>query len=81
MTILNEQIGITAHFNKSSIKPLLIIWGSRKIRIVKVTGFWKSTRKGNEILNLSVVSENGTYFEISFNAKTFVWMLKKVETE
>ncbi len=81
VTQVNEPISVLAKFSRGQIFPLKINWHGVTHKIVQVTGFWKSKEGQTEILHLSVVNENGTYYEISFNPKTFAWYLNQVEAE
>lgn len=80
MTEISEPVEVIALFKKGKVYPLKINWNNRECRVKEATGSWKSRCGEAEILHLSLVVESGSYFEVSFNTKTYIWHLEKVET-
>lgn len=78
---INEPVSVLAKFNGGKVTPLKFLWRRRIHCIARVTGCWQSKSGRSDIHHLSVVGENGAYYEISFNCETFVWLLNKVEAD
>lgn len=78
---IKEPISALVKFINGKAIPVKFLWRHRVHEVAEVTGHWQSRSGEADIYHLSVVGENGTYYEISFNAKTFVWLLNKIETE
>ncbi len=80
MLEINEPVNIVAVFKNGLVSPRKIGWRGRTLRVDKVTGRWMSSIGSTNILNLSLMTEGGDYFELSFNSKTYIWRLEKLET-
>ncbi|MDO8886344.1 hypothetical protein [Candidatus Oleimmundimicrobium sp.] len=80
MVEIDEPVEVIALFKKGEVKPVKLSWNNKTYRVKEITGTWKSSLGNAEILHLSLVIENGSYFEVSFNTKTYIWRLEKLET-
>lgn len=81
MVSVREPVSALVKFSRGKVFPVKFLWHRRVHRIVEITGRWRSRSGRADIYHLSVVGENGTYYEISFNSETFIWLLDKIEAE
>ncbi|MDI6799547.1 MAG: hypothetical protein QMD53_02600 [Actinomycetota bacterium] len=80
MLDISEPVDVAAIFKNGLVSPRKIGWRGRSLRVEKVTGRWMSSIGSTNILHLSLIIESGDYFELSFNPKTYIWRLEKLET-
>jgi len=80
-TVINEKVEAGAVFTGQKIKPKWFIWNKRKIDIEETTYTWRSNDGSAELLHFSVRTNNGNYYELSYNKKTLQWVLEKTEVE
>lgn len=80
VTNIGEKIKTGVIFTKGGIFIKWFEWKERKIEIKKITHRWWTQEGQNKILHFSVIADGGCY-EISYNLKSFDWVLEKVEVD
>jgi len=78
---LNEPIQVMARFRDGRVAPTHFLWRGRTHKVSEVTGRWSSREGAYQVHQFTVVSQNGTYFELSLNTRTMDWRLDRVELE
>lgn len=76
-TEIQEKIKAGVVFINGNILPKWFEWRGKKIDVKKVTYKWRTVKGDSVLLHFSVEGENGLY-EISYNQKTFEWILEQV---
>ncbi len=80
VTNICEPIDVAAVFRGGCVTPLHFRWNSRTHTVSHATGLWRARAGEVTIVHVAVVGTDGTYYEISFDTKTLVWRLEKLET-
>ncbi|MBD3182805.1 hypothetical protein GF312_10980 [Candidatus Poribacteria bacterium] len=75
--LVKEPISVVAIFSSGKIIPRFFIWKKRKYSIEEVTYLWRTKIGSVPIIHFSVTTEK-TFYEISYNLKSFNWQLEKL---
>lgn len=77
-TEIKQKIKTGVIFTSGGIYIKWFEWNLRKIAVKRITHRWWTKEGENKILHFSVLGDGG-YYEISYNLKTFEWILEKTE--
>ena len=80
ITEIKQRIKVGAVFEGELINPKWFKWMDKKYDIKSVSMRWKSF-SGNAVITNFSVTDGKNLYEISFNNKTFEWMLNKIGIE
>lgn len=78
MLELSEPVNVWVFFKSETIRPYLMIWRGRKIRIDCVNLVHVSKNQGVLFYHFSV-SAQGNFYKLGFDAGKMRWLLEAVE--
>ncbi len=80
MVKIGEPVEVLVQFGGGKARLVRFLWKNQVIKVEKVTGCWRRKEGASETILWSGVSQDGDYFEVSFNTQSLVWRLEEVET-
>ena len=78
---INQPVEVMVVFEKGRMIPVRFRWNGRVIKIVRVTGRWRSNEGKFRIRHFAVIDENSQFCQLSYKERTSEWFLDKIWVE
>lgn len=78
---IDENIDVIAQFTNGKMKPIKFRWKSRPVKVVQVTGRWKTDIGKYRVRHFAVVDESDNFFQLAYNESDMRWLLEKIWVE
>jgi hypothetical protein len=75
---IDQPIDVIALFQEGKIIPVRLRWNERVIKIVRVTGTWKTSKGRSTIRHFAVVDKDSQFCQLSYRERTSEWFLDKI---
>ncbi|PJA29022.1 MAG: hypothetical protein CO189_03575 [candidate division Zixibacteria bacterium CG_4_9_14_3_um_filter_46_8] len=78
---IDENVDMIALFNSGKVKPIKFRWKDRPVKVVQVTGKWKSDVGRYKVRHFAVVDDNDNFFQLAYDERDLRWTLEKIWVE
>ena len=78
---IDQPIDVMAVFQEGRMIPVRFRWNGRVIKIVRVTGRWKTSEGRFRIKRFAVIDKNSQFCQLSYRERTGEWFLDKMWME
>ncbi len=78
---VNQPIDVIAVFRNGRMAPVRFRWNGRVIKIIRVTGRWKTHEGRFKIMHFAVMDQSSQFCQLSYKERTAEWFLDKIWLE
>lgn len=78
---INQPIEVVAVFQNGKMIPVRFRWNGRVIKIVRVTGQWKTGEGKYRIKHYAIIDQDSQFCQLSYQERTGEWFLNNIWVE
>ncbi|MBD3232120.1 MAG: hypothetical protein GF315_00180 [candidate division Zixibacteria bacterium] len=75
---INEAVNVIALFTKGKITPIKFQWNNKPVKVMQVTGKWKSSNGRFNIRHFTVIDESDNFMQLSYDDQQLAWTLDRI---